>query len=152
VIGFLLASAFYARAGHNAVTTTQSFPAGLRPLIAVVDDDEAVRASLKFMLEIDGFAARTFSGADELLDCADLNAFSCIIADQVMPQMTGLSLLGELRRRGHRAPAILISSAPTETVRDLAATAGVTIVEKPLLENTLRETLHAIVTDAAPGL
>jgi FixJ family two-component response regulator len=123
-------------------------------LIAVIDDDEAVRVSLKFMLEIEGFVAHTFSTPGEFLDTKDAGSYLCVIADQVMPEMTGLALIGELRRRGNNAPAILIVSNPTPAVRGLATDAGVLIIEKPLLENTLGETLHDILTDAtaAPGV
>ena len=41
--------------------------APLNPLVIVVDDDAAVRNSLKFFLEIDGFAVRTYGSADELV-------------------------------------------------------------------------------------
>lgn len=122
----------------------KSLPGQSRPKIAVVDDDEAVRASLKFMLEIDGFTARTYSTAAAFLDSAGLDSYSCVIVDQVMPDMTGLSLLGEMRRRGYRSPAVLIVSNPTAEVRELAAAAGVPVIEKPLFGNALSEMLRAI--------
>ena len=46
--------------------------APLNPLVIVVDDDAAVRNSLKFSLEIDGFAVRTYGSADELVRTGDL--------------------------------------------------------------------------------
>lgn len=122
----------------------KSIHAMSRPVIAVVDDDEAVCASLKFMLEIEGFAARTYSTPDAFLASDDLNSYSCVIVDQAMPEMTGLSLLSEMRRRGYRAPAILIVSNPTAAVRELAAQAGVPVIEKPLFGNGLSEMLRAI--------
>jgi two-component system, LuxR family, response regulator FixJ len=116
-----------------------------RAVIAVVDDDEAVRVSLKFMLEIDGFVARTYSTPDAFLESGDLNSYSCVVVDQAMPEMTGLSLLSEMRRRGCHSPAILIASNPTAIVRDLAAEAGVPVIEKPLFGNALSEMLHGVI-------
>lgn len=121
-----------------------------KPVIAIVDDDEAVRVSLRFMLEIDGFSARTYSSPAAFLDSSELNSYSCVIVDHAMPEMTGLSLLGELRRRGHDWPAILIVSNPTDNVRELAAEAHVPLVEKPLFGNTLSETVHSVL-EHAPG-
>ena len=109
------------------------------PVIVVVDDDAAVRGSLKFALEIEGFAVRTYPRGDELLDdvsCADC---ACFIIDQKLPGMNGLDVVAELRKQRIAAPVILITSQPTNMVQQRAAQAGVPIVEKPLLGNALIE-------------
>ena len=79
------------------------------PIIAVVDDDAAVRNSLKFSLEIDGFAVRTYASVEELLGSGNLRNFQCLIVDQDMPRMTGLELVAALREQGVKVPALLIS-------------------------------------------
>jgi len=118
---------------------SQYDPALANPLIVVVDDDEAVRGSLKFALEIEGFAVRTYPKGDDLLgdlcraDCA------CFIIDQKLPGMNGLDVVAKLRKERIAAPVILITSQPTSVVQQLAAQAGVPIVEKPLLGNALIE-------------
>src|SRR5436190_23520578 len=81
-----------------------------RSFVIVVDDDPAVRNSLKFALEIEGFAVRTYACATELLDSTDLHFGRCFVVDQKMPGMTGLDLIGQLRARRISAPAILITS------------------------------------------
>lgn len=121
-----------------------SMHARSRPVIAVIDEDDAVRTSLQFMLETDGFAARSYSTPDAFLASGNLNSYSCVIVDQATPNMSGLSLVAEIRRRGYNAPAILIVSNPTDSVRALAAEAHVPIVEKPLFGNGLSEMLRAI--------
>ena len=63
--------------------------APLNPLVIVVDDDAAVRNSLKFLLEIDGFAVRTYESAQELVREGDSSDCRCFIVDQDMPHMTG---------------------------------------------------------------
>src|SRR6476619_8226275 len=87
-----------------------------RPIVAVVDDDAAVRNSLKFSLEIDGFSIRTYASAEELLGSGNLNNFQCLIVDQDMPRMTGLELVKALRAQGVRVPTLLISGHVTPAV------------------------------------
>jgi FixJ family two-component response regulator len=114
-------------------------------LLVVVDDDAAVRSSLKFSFELEGFDVRTFAGAKELFDEPDFSAFSCVIVDQNMPGMTGLALISELRARKVMVPAILITSHPSDIISQQATKAGVPIVEKPFLGNTLfRQVLSAV--------
>jgi FixJ family two-component response regulator len=64
-----------------------------------------------------------------------------------MPGMNGLDLIGLLRARHIGAPAILITSHPSPSLRERARTAGVPIVEKPLLGNTLLDTIRDVVVE-----
>jgi FixJ family two-component response regulator len=107
------------------------------PLVIVVDDDVAVRNSLKFSLEVEGFAVRVYSSGLDLLNDAELPPGGCLVIDQNMPGMSGLDLVGRLRAREVAAPAILITSYPTAVLRERAAKAGVIIVEKPFLGTVL---------------
>ena len=116
------------------------------PIIAVVEDDAAVRNSLKFSLEIDGFVIRTYASAEELLDSGNLDNFQCLIVDQDMPRMTGLELVTALRAQGVKVPALLISGHLTPAVTRQASVAGIPIVEKPFLGNGLIESIHAAVS------
>lgn len=116
-----------------------------RPIIAVVDDDAAVRNSLKFSLEIDGFAIRTYASAEELLGSGNLNSFQCLVVDQDMPRMTGLELVTTLRAQGVKVPALLISGRLTPAVTRQASVAGIPVVEKPFLGNGLIESIRAAV-------
>jgi two-component system response regulator FixJ len=107
------------------------------PQVMVVDDDLAVRNSLKFSLEVEGFAVRVYAGGTELLNDTELSRGGCLVIDQNMPGMKGLDLVAQLRARDVAVPAILITSYPTVAVRERAAKAGVAIVEKPFLETAL---------------
>src|SRR6187401_2087309 len=95
------------------------------PIIAVVDDDAAVRNSLKFSLDIDGFAIRTYASAEELLGSGDLDNFQCLVVDQDMPRMTGLELVTTLRAQGVKVPTLLISGRLTPAVTRQASVAGI---------------------------
>ena len=123
---------------------------GQRPgyyLVVIVEDDSAVRDSLKFTLVVEGFAVRSFSDAQQLLAESQLPQADCLIIDQNMPGMNGLDLISELRARKIQAPAILITSHPNSSVRDQAAAAGVPIIEKPLLNSALLDSVrHSVFT------
>ena len=113
-----------------------------RNVMLVVDDDSAVRNSLKFILEVEGFQVRVFSSAEELLDEDSLPDASCLVVDYYMPGMNGLELVAQLRDRNVLIPAILITPAPSENLRNRAAAAGVPIVEKPLLGSRLLDSIR----------
>jgi FixJ family two-component response regulator len=117
-------------------------------IIAIVDDDPAVRNSLKFALEVEGFDVRVYPGAQAMLDDGKLDELSCIVIDQNMPAMTGLELVTRLRDRSVFAPMILITSQPSAVLRLRAENAGVPIVEKPLLGNTLVDRIRLAVDHA----
>ena len=65
-----------------------------------------------------------------------------------MPGMTGLEVVSELRERRISVPVILITSHPNAILRERAVRAGVSIVEKPFLENALIDNIRAAVGSA----
>lgn len=79
-----------------------------RPSVYIVDDDEAVRDSIRLLLESSGFAAREFASADLLLDM-DTADMGCLLLDLHMPGISGLELLRLLRARGIKRPVIVVS-------------------------------------------
>jgi two-component system, LuxR family, response regulator FixJ len=117
--------------------TSQSQLSAQSPTIAVVDDDPAVRNSLKFSLELEGFTVRAYRSAAELLNAGELGDCRCYVIDQRMPDMNGIDLIGRLRERRIATPAILVISQPNEILSARAAKARVPIVEKPFLSNML---------------
>jgi two-component system response regulator FixJ len=116
------------------------------PVVIVVDDDVAVRNSLKFSLEVEGFAVQVYSSGLELLNDAELPRDGCLVVDQNMPGMSGLDLVGRLRARDNVVPAILITSYPTAVLRERAAKAGVIIVEKPFLGTVLVDRIRDLLS------
>lgn len=113
-----------------------------RSLVIVVDDDPAVRNSLKFSLEIEGFNVRVYGSGSELLSEREFPDCSCLVVDQRMPGITGLDLIAKLREHLVSAPAILVTSHPDAELARRAAGAKVPIVEKPFLGNTLVERIR----------
>lgn len=131
-----------ARARAMAADQSKGVAGGER-VILVLDDDAAVRNSLKFSLGVEGFEVRTYSGGNELLNEASLPLLSCLVVDYHMPGMNGLDLVAKLRDRDISIPAILITVHPTDGLRHRAAAAGVPIVEKPFLGNQLLDCIRA---------
>jgi FixJ family two-component response regulator len=114
-------------------------------VVIVIDDDLAVRNSLEFSLEVEGFTVRSYATGAELLSAGDLALCRCLVVDQNMPGMNGLDLIARLRAQQLAAPAILITSHPSLSLRERARAAGVPIVEKPLLGNALIDKIHDVV-------
>ncbi len=125
----------------DAGSPTQPVLAIERPVF-VVDDDPAILASLKFSLEIDGYVVHTYSSAKALLADVGHRNWGCLVLDYNLPEGNGLRLLDELRKRGVTMPAILITTNPGPHLRVRAATASVSIVEKPLIGNTLLDAIR----------
>jgi FixJ family two-component response regulator len=88
-----------------------------RPLVAIVDDDESIRETTKDLLESAGLAAATFASAALLLKSRRLKGLSCLVADMLMPEMTGLELHQHLVASNRAIPTILMTAYPDERVR-----------------------------------
>jgi FixJ family two-component response regulator len=89
----------------------------IRPLIAIVDDDQSIRDTTKDLLESEGFSALTFASAANLLKSRRLNRVSCLIADMRMPGMSGLELHQHLIASDRAIPTILMTAYPDERAR-----------------------------------
>jgi len=115
-----------------------------RPLISVVDDDESVRESLPDLLGEFGFAARTFSSAEDFLasDCVDRTR--CLILDIAMPGMSGPDLQCELKLRRREIPIIFITASTDRTARPrLLELGAVECLFKPFSDTALLEAVNS---------
>jgi two-component system, LuxR family, response regulator FixJ len=125
---------------------TQTTAAPAKAVVLVIDDDPAVRNSLKFALEIEGFSVRVYPTGAALLAKDDMPASGCLVTDYNLPGMNGLDLLDLLRQRNIKWPAILITTHPTAVIRKRAAAAGVRLIEKPLLSDTLFHSIRSALS------
>ena len=116
---------------------------GTRSLVSVVDDDESVRESLPDLLMQFGFAARTFSCAQEFLASDCVGQTSCLILDIAMPGMTGPGLQQELKRRRQEIPIVFITAHRDQAVRSRVVEQGaVECLFKPFSDTALLQALN----------
>ena len=114
-------------------------------IVVVVDDDPAVCSSLEFSLGVEGFEVQTYANGAELLKEEQMPTHGCVIIDYFLPGMNGLELAIALRERKISLPIILITTHPNRALRQSAAAEGIEIIEKPLLGNSLSESVRAAV-------
>ncbi len=79
------------------------------PVIYVVDDDEAVRGAISFLMKANGYGVKAFESADDFLMNADLKQAAIGIFDIRMPGMSGLELFDELKARDSLLPVIFVT-------------------------------------------
>jgi len=114
-----------------------------RSLVSVVDDDESVRESLPDLLREFGYAARTFSSAEEFLasDCVDQTR--CLMLDIGLPGMTGPDLQRELKLRRQQIPIVFITAHRDEAIRTRVLEEGaVECLFKPFSDTAVLEALN----------
>lgn len=119
--------------------------------ILLIDDDRAVRESLKFALCIDGFDVEIFGCMETFLASARAEEPDCFILDHRLPGLDALVLLARLRSAGATAPAIILTSNPTGDVRTRIAALGAMTVEKPLLDDELFSLTRTLAHERRDG-
>jgi len=117
------------------------------PIVHIVDDDEAVRLSLSFLLESAGFRVEAHQSAVAFLDRSQIPPQGCIVTDVRMPEMDGLTLQQKLVERGIALPVIVMTGHGDIPIAVQALKAGaVDFLEKPfddeLLINAIRTALE----------
>ena len=123
-------------------------PAASAPLVCVVDDDEALRDSLRWLLESAGYRVTTYSTAERFLAAYRAGVASCLVLDVRMPGLTGLELQQELSRRGEPLPIIFITGHGDVPMAVNAVKNGAFhFLEKPFNDAQLLELIeHAVAT------
>ena len=101
-------------------------------LVHLVDDDEAIRRSVGFMLKTSGFHVRTYESGVELLKGAPSLEPGCVLLDIRMPGMDGLEVQTALRDKGVTHPVIIMTGHGDVSLAVQAMKAGaVDFIEKP---------------------
>ncbi len=110
--------------------------------VYIVDDDPAVRDSVRMLIESDGLRACTFASAEAFLDSLPRGLDGCLILDVHMTGMNGVELLEHLHARGIHLPTIIITAYKEEHLIKRAHRAGAyAVVMKPFKDIEL---LHLI--------
>lgn len=106
--------------------------------VYVIDDDEAVRASLRFLIESDIHPVETFAAAQDFLGQPLKDDAGCVIADVRMPGMSGLELQEALNARGVTLPLIIITGhGDVEMAVRAMKNGAFDFVEKPFKDKEL---------------
>ena len=113
-------------------------------VVHVIDDDEAVRESLAFLLETADLTVKTYESALRFLDQLSEADTGCIITDIRMPDMTGLELVRRLNERGVGLPVVVITGHADVALAVEAMRAGVVdFIEKPFDDDTILSALRS---------
>jgi two-component system response regulator FixJ len=111
--------------------------------VYIVDDDRHMRASLSLLLKSAGMAATAYMAGSDLLDDIDSLPPGCLLLDIRMPGLDGLSLLGELARRGITWPAVIMTGhGDLPTAISSIRLGAVDFLEKPFSDGDLFGALH----------
>jgi two-component system response regulator FixJ len=122
------------------------------PVIHVIDDDEAMRDSLSFMLQSSDIAVRTYESAVEFLAGLDSLAPGVIVTDVRMPGLSGLELVRRLRDQGLDFPVIVMTGHADVPLAVEAMKAGaVEFLEKPFEEEVLLRAVQIALRGGPPG-
>jgi FixJ family two-component response regulator len=112
------------------------------PLIAVVDDDDALRDSLDDLLQSVGFRTHGFASAEAFLQAQPAPETACLLLDVRLPGMNGLELQRQLGVMRWQIPIIFVTAYADDDVRAHALAAGaIAVLSKPCREADL---LYAI--------
>ena len=119
--------------------------AAVRPLVAVVDDEESVRRALARVLSASQFEVAAFASGQEFMDSLRTRLPECVILDYQMPGLTGRDVQRQLAHAQIRVPIIVVTAHDQPALREQCLADGaVAYVAKPLQ----RERLVGLIHDA----
>jgi len=108
------------------------------PTVFVIDDDEAVRSSLRLLLKSYGLEAQPCASAEEFLASHDADRPGCMVLDVRMPGMSGIELQQQLNARGATIPIVFITGHGDVPMAVEAMQAGAfDFLQKPFSDNDL---------------
>jgi FixJ family two-component response regulator len=118
--------------------------------IHLVDDDDAVRDSLKTLLESYGMVVCEYKSAVDFLGSGRARENGCLILDLHLPVLSGLDLIGIMREQGPHLPVVFITGRSDKETRERAMKAGaVAFLDKPVCEGPLMAAVYSALTSAA---
>lgn len=119
-------------------------------MVHVVDDDDAVRDSVRSLLESHGLAVRDYASARAFLAADDGGEGGCLLLDLHMPEMSGLDLLETLRTRRNDIPTIVMTGRSDAGLKARAQRSGaIAFLDKPVDEDELMNSIsHALASDS----
>jgi len=114
--------------------------------VYVVDDDQAVRDSLRWLIESVGLHVKTFSNGQELLENFNEEEISCLVLDVRMPGISGLDLQQRLKNMNAKIPVIIVTGHADVPMAIQAMKAGAfDFIEKPYSDQLLLERIQCAI-------
>ena len=114
------------------------------PLMAIVDDDDALRNSLDNLLRAVGFRVQGFASAEAFLQAQHAPETACLILDVRLPGMNGLELQRQLVAAHWGIPIIFVTAYADDDAHERALAAGaVAFLYKPCREEDLLQAIEA---------
>lgn len=121
-------------------------------MIFIVDDDDAVRDSLKLLLETHGLSVREFASCEAFVHGYHPQNRQCLVLDQHLPGMTGLELIQSLDRGRASLPIILVTGKGDHALKARAQAAGVlAYLDKPVSADRLLPLIYAALAKPQTG-
>ena len=118
--------------------------------VYVIDDDEAVRASLDWLISSVRLPVRTFASAREFLDAYQPDQQGCVVVDVRMPGMSGLELQRNLAEVSDQLPVIIITGhGDIHMAVDAMKAGAFDFIEKPFDEQLLLDLVQKAVEKSA---
>jgi len=116
------------------------------PVVCVIDDDDAARQSLEFLLTTAGVNVRTFESAKQFLQAMPEIRSGCIVTDVRMPEISGIDLLREVKRLNVGLPVIVITGHGDVALAVEAMKIGaIDFLEKPFNDDLLLTSVRAAI-------
>ena len=120
-------------------------------IIYVIDDDEAMRDSLNFLLDSAGFSATLFDNAQSFLDALPGLAFGCVVSDVRMPGIDGIELLKRLKAQRSRFPILIMTGHGDVPLAVEAMKLGaMDFLEKPFEDDRLVAMIESAIREGEP--
>jgi RNA polymerase sigma factor (sigma-70 family) len=117
-----------------------------KAVVFVVDDDQAMRNSLKWLIESVGVQVESFASADEFLAQYQPGRAGCLVLDVRMPGMSGLELLEHLAQRNMHIPAVVITGHGDVPMEVRAMKSGaIDFIEKPFNDEALLDAIRRAI-------
>jgi FixJ family two-component response regulator len=115
-------------------------------LIAVVDDDPALREALQRLLDVSGYAVELYASGEEFLGAAAASEAACLVIDIQLGDITGVELARQLAAGGFKFPLVFITGATDATFHRQAVDLGcVAYLHKPFRPVRLIDAIAAAV-------
>lgn len=124
-----------------------------RGKVYVVDDDDAMRDSLDFLLGAADFHVALFETARRFLDALPTLEFGCVVSDVRMPDIDGIELLKRLKASGSLFPVVIMTGhGDVPLAVDAMKLGAVDFVEKPFEDDRLIGMIETALRRAEPGI